>query len=262
MIAFCSSSIANFKPGLQRKYPHAKWPRLGRYGSSAVFFGMYHIMDVLRLVWHKNSIVVWCGSDILNMQKSPFLLWIVQCCNERHICENEVERRALEGLGIEVGVMPQLFDCIEESEISFKHSERLQAYLCAHEGREEEYGVFEIDLVAEFLPDVDFHIYGIEGTSTNPNVFLHGRVSDEQFREEIRKYHVAIRLNKFDGFSEVLARSAIMGQYQISRIQYPHMFHAPDADSMIEHLVRLRDKIEPNYIGREYWIEKLSEKFI
>ena len=259
---YCSSSIANFKQGLQRKYPHAQWPRLGNYGTPAVFFGMYHIMDVLRLVWHKNSIVVWCGSDIVNMQKNSFLLGIVLGCNERHICENEIERKALEKLGIHAEIKPQLFDVVQATTAFPLNDGKVHAYLCAHEGRELEYGVWEIEDVAAQVPHVEFHIYGIQGKSKHQNVRYYGKVSQKQFLDDTKNYHVAIRLNAFDGFSEILARSALFGQYQISRILYPHMYFAPTKEIVKSCLQELSNVREPNYAGRNYWSEELNKSLI
>ena len=266
-----SSSIENFKPGLRRKYPNWKeWNWFVRY-EPTVFFGMYHIGDVARLLWHLGKqTVFWCGSDILNMQKSPVLLFIVQGCNARHVCENEVERKALEEMGIYAEVKPQLFDVVACQSTQRKWEGRKQVYLSAHNERLLEYGVSQILEVAPRFPDIDFHFYGINLDAVPAtiaydcffytNVFARSRVSHEQFLREITNYHCAVRLNEFDGFSEVLARSALLGQYQISRIPYLHMFTAKDTHDLITSLKMLELVKEPNIKGQTYWLNKLSEK--
>lgn len=255
-----SSSIANFAPGLARKYPTWKQFSWWNIYEPCVFFGMYHIWDVARLIWHRGKqTVFWTGSDILNMQKSPFLLGMVQGCNARHICENKVEQDALLAMGIEAEIKPQLFDVVRRPILSHIEWEgRKQVYLCAHEYRQGEYGVWEVMDVSSQVPSVDFHIYGVEGLSYG-NLYFHGKVSQEQFIEEIKHYHCGLRLNEFDGFSEVLARSALLGQYQISRIEYPYMLTAHNTEDLVCSLRVLETASQPNLEGQDYWFKELSK---
>ncbi|MFZ2152246.1 MAG: hypothetical protein WAV09_04020 [Minisyncoccia bacterium] len=264
MIYCVSSSIANFKQGLTRKYPHWsywRWPST----EHAVFFGMYHIGDVARLLVHPGKkTVVWCGSDIRNMQNNQFLLGMVQGCNAIHICENKVEQQALEMLDVVADVKPQLFDVVQAEPI-YEYpfgAVRKQFYISAHEEREDEYGIRAFTNLATRFPECDFHVYGILGYEDGNNLFFHGKVSHEDFVSEIKNYHCAVRLNKFDGFSEVLARSAILGQYQISSIEYPHMWTAKDFTDLVVSVNVVSCATEPNYAGRDYWIKKLSETLI
>ena len=130
-----------------------------------------------------------------------------------------------------------------------------------------------IEGIAWAVPDVTFHIYGtskeIWHYTSNPsilfnmetpiNVIYHGKVSNEQFDEEIKSYQAGLRLNDFDGFAEVLAKSVLMGQWPISRISYPWITHASDITSLVQELNSLKDKKEPNLEGRKYWLREFSK---
>lgn len=150
-----------------------------------------------------------------------------------------------------------IFDQPQDVEMSFTPSEKPHVYLCSHPDYEEAYGVGIIGGIASVLPEITFHIYGVEGT-TRENIQYHGVVPNEEFNREIKGYQSGLRLNDMDGFSEVLAKSVLMGQYPISRIPYPYIDHAPDITGLINRLQELKDKKAPNTEAREYWKEELE----
>jgi len=213
--------------------------------EATIFFGMYHWFDYLRyrMHWGKKAIF-WCGADILNIRPS----W--RFPNTIHYCENTVEYEALRWRGIHADIRPSLFD-IPEAITHFTPTDHPHVYMNAHPGREVEYGVPMVKILASALPHITFHVYGISGDST-ANLIYHGNVAPEAFKREIEGYQAALRLNEFDGFSEILARSALMGQYQYSIIPYPHM-------EPISGLWTLDQKLTPNYDGQRYWLTELSK---
>lgn len=229
-------------------------------GKSAVFFGMYNWVDYWRFLWHRGpKTVFWCGSDILNLQKRPRWQKILAQASAHHICENVIEERALSEMGIECSeVKPCLFDSMKGIRKSFKPSKAPHVYLCIQPGREGEYGLWTLMEVFNQVPDVMFHIYG--GTDIFKtgyreircywpdfkNVIFHGKVPNEQFNGDIKNFHAALRLNEFDGFSEILAKSVLMGQYPISRIPYPHMDSYETIDELVILLKQLKNKKRPN----------------
>ena len=244
-----SSSIANFREALEKKY--------GGIVDKTIFFGLYHERDYKRFIFAKSPTVVWCGSDILALRKHPIWRRIIRRKKAEHICENEVEQAALISLGIWARVQPLFFGNPGDYPMSFKPSEKPQVYLNAHQNRGDEYGVGEIMYIALQLPDVMFHIYGVTGLNTF-NVIFHGRVPSEQFDEEIKNYQAALRLNEFDGFGEVTAKSILMGQYPITKIKYPHIDQAKTKEDLIRLLQELKNKKEPNP-ARGYWVKELSK---
>lgn len=249
---YCSSSLANFKSKLKRKFNLPDWHWLWYRNKPALFVGLYSPRDYVSFLWHGGTrTVFWGGSDIRNLLTRPRWRKRIQRAAARHICENNLEYNLLKTMGIIAEVRPSLLDVID-APLAFKSTLRPHVYLCAHPGREKEYGVDEFEDAATLVPNVIFHIYGIDGLSRK-NVVYHGDVPHEQFQQEIERYQAAVRLNAFDGFSEIVGRSVLMGQYPISRIEYPHIDHAPDFKSLVYLLGELKYKRDPNYIARAYW---------
>ena len=78
------------------------------------------------------------------------------------------------------------------------------------------------------------------------NVFVHGKVPKEQMNEEIKHMQGGIRLLKHDGFSEIIAKSILWGQWPISAIPYSYTVDKP------------MTKSEPNIEGRNYYRKILN----
>lgn len=249
-----SSSIANWRKKLEKRtgLPHWKGER-----GHVIFFGMYHIGDFLRVLYHRGpKTIFWGGSDILQAHKS---LWgrVIKHLHIRHVCENKVERYVLENMGIHAEIHPMIFDPIIPKNPRYTASPFPEVFLCAHKGAEKEYGLDIVEKIASSVP-VTFHIYGLKGVSRWKNVIYHGDVPTEQFDREIQKYHAGLRLNKFDGFSEVLAKSVLLGQYPISAIPYQYIDHYKSESDLINLLWKLQKKTKPNLIARHWWDFRLK----
>ena len=266
-----SSSIINFREKLLERFELKEWVWFEDRNKNLVFFGMYHWGDYIRFLWHQGirsrdkiqqrTTIFWCGSDILNLKKCSIYLFPF-FRKARNICENEVEKLELAKYGITAEIYPMCFEVFDEIKESYKHSDFPNVYLCCHSGYKEEYGVNYIEGLASVIPEVIFHIYGMYGISNNQNVIYHGVVTNELFNEEIKNYQAGLRLNDFDGFSEVLAKSILMGQWPISRISYPYIDYAKDTISLINLLKDLKNKKRPNTEGREYWYKQLKRNFL
>lgn len=249
-----SSSIANFHSKLRAKFPFKKL-RWYHIFSPGLFVGLYHIGDYLRFLFHLgNKQVIWCGTDILNLEQTIFSSLIAKT-PAYHICENKVEQQLLSQLGIQAEIRPFLFDDASKFTPCFKPSSTPHVFLTAHPGREGEYGIPIIRKIAPLLPDIRFHIYGIDGQNTE-NIMYHGLVSEDQFNDEIRHYQSCLRLNTFDGFGEGVAKSLLLAQYPITAISYPLVAYAPTAKDLIIHLKRLKYKDKPNP-AYKYWSQVL-----
>lgn len=254
---YVSSSVSNFREKLLARTRLPEWS-FKTISQLTIFFGCYHIGDYVRLLFHRGGrIIFWCGSDILQLEKS---LWryVIRKIKSRHICENRVEQGVLERMGIYAEIHPMIFEPPEDIPISFIPSERPHVYVTCHDGSQEAYGVNYLEGIATSVPDVTFHIYGVEGES-HDNVVFHGQIKNEVFNREIRHYQGALRLNSHDGFSEILAKSVLMGQYPISFIFYPEIDFAPDSVRLIRCLNNLKHKKKPNHQAAKYWSEKLEE---
>ena len=254
----CSSSISNFRKKLLVRILTEEWHWLKSRHKQTVFFGAYHVGDYVRILWHRGERrIFWCGGDILNIQKSIFWRFIIPKIPATHICENEVEAKALYEIGIRASISPMIFDAFNDK-IGFKPSRNPHVYLCAQPQREKEYGVGLIEMIACMFPEITFHIYGVGGVNQK-NVIFHGKVPTEKFDKEIRQYQCGLRLNEFDGFSEVTAKSILLGQYPITKIKYPKIDHAKDNESLIKLLRNLKNKKKPNKEARIYWIKQLEK---
>lgn len=241
----------------------------------AVFMGLYGLPDFYFLWRHKGpKYILWCGTDITHFKNGYWLdddglirldskaiaAWINEYCDSW--VENEVEYQALKKLGIESSICPSFLGDVNAFEISYTPSEKPKLYTSVSGNNFELYGWHKIPELAKQNPDIEFHCYG---STTNPwpaetwpdytplpNIFLHGRVSRETMNEEIAEMQGALRLTEFDGFSEILAKSVLMGQWPVSHIKYPHMLG-------VEEIKTLKYKREPNKAGREFYIKNVNK---
>ena len=256
-LLYCSSSISNWRSKIEHKWYLPRWNPLGSLVFPTLFFGMYNVVDYVCLVFTRKRIVFWCGSDILALTRRPFWRWLLPRLKARHICENIDEKRVLAAMGIKAEIQPIFIGDVERYPVSYRPSAFTHAYLCAHPGRELEYGVMDVEAVAPHVPEVMFHIYGITGHSHH-NVMYHGHVSEDTFDLDIQRYHAALRLNFFDGFGDVLAKSILLGQYPIAYIRYPGLSCARNKEDLVKLLHKLRTHKVPNP-NTAYWRRLLNQ---
>ncbi|GAF96503.1 unnamed protein product, partial [marine sediment metagenome] len=165
-----------------------------------VYMGLYGLND-FNTLWRQEGkkYILWCGSDIthfvngywlddvgnIRVDPKPLADWIEKNCESW--VENEVERVALEDIGITAKICPSFMGDVEDYEIEYEHTERPQVYLSCSGDNFELYGWYIVEQIANQC-DVDFHLYGSDNWKTqHSNVFVHGRVPKEQMNEEIKK---------------------------------------------------------------------------
>ncbi len=100
---------------------------------------------------------------------------------------------------------------------------------------------------------MDFYLYGDTWESAHDNVIVKGRVPIEQMNEEVKGMQAGLRLNTMDGFSEILAKSVLWGQYPISAIAYPHIDTFTNKHELVTKLNELAYKTGPNKEGRDFY---------
>lgn len=274
-----SQSVASFKKRVLQTWKLEDWEGIDST-DDLLFFGLYNDrdFDVFNAYQGKKT-VFWCGTDILSVVQDYERRRILKNNPAEHYCENEVEAKNLELCGIkDVKIVPSFLDHIDKYPISFKPSKKPQVFMCGHPNRESEYGLNLIRRVAEKLPEIGFHIYGIDASdnlfykdkiptesqsvikdNVCPNISYHGKVPEDKFNEEIKKYHCGLRTNEHDGMSEVTAKSILLGQYPITRIPYEHIWNYNTEDELVALLKRLKTMMSPNYEGRAYWIKHLNQ---
>lgn len=230
-----------------------------------VFMGVYSFKDYLDIWSHKGrKCILWCGSDIqrflngfwlddtgkMRIRAFDLAPWLDTYC-ENYV-ENEVEQNALASVGVRSKVVPSFLGDVSKFEISFQPGNKLYTSVSGDEFKL--YGWDKIDQLAQDNPEIEFHLYGNKTPleSAYPNIIIHGRVQKEQMNEEIKDMQGALRLTEFDGFSEILAKSILMGQHPVSLIEYPYMIKLPN----VKDITKLT---KPNYRGRNYYLTKLNQ---
>lgn len=237
-----------------------------------VFFGLYGLPDFYALWRHKGrKCILWAGSDILHFGNGYWLdqegairldpealaRWINENC-ESYV-ENGVEHEALQVHGIESKIVPSFMGKVSDYEITYQHNERPQVYLSVSGENFMEYGWEQIEKIADKC-NVDFHLFGSDNwTSRHSNVFVRGRVPKDVMNEEVKHMQAGLRLNDFDGFSEILAKSVLWGQHPVSRIGYQHVDSFTTNEELIQKLNTLKDKKEPNTKARDYYLSTLNK---
>ena len=249
--------------------PNKVWGTVGYADQKTptVFFGLYGLPDFYTLWRHKGKKwILWAGSDIrhlingywldevgdIKLQPDAIAEWINKNCESW--VENVVERDALKTVGIEAKICPSFLGDVDDYEISFVPSNKTKLYTSVSGDDFKLYGWDKIEGLAKENPDVEFHLYGNtkEWKSKRKNVIVHGRVSQEQMNTEIKEMQGALRLTEFDGFSEILAKSVLWGQYPVSLIAYPGMFTP-------ENIHHIKNFKTPNLEARSYYLSILNK---
>lgn len=236
-----------------------------------VFFGLYGFPDFYELWRHKGrKAILWAGSDILHfvngywldergsikLSPKPIATWINKYC-ESYV-ENTVEQELLRSVGIESIVVPSFLGKVSNYELTYVNQKRPKVYLSCSGDNFKMYGWDVIEKIADKC-DVDFYLYGSDKwRSQHKNVFVRGRIPKEQMNQEIKEMQCGLRLNTFDGFSEILAKSILWGQHPISMIKYPEIKCAEGENHLIYLLNSLKDELEPNIDARNHYLQILN----
>lgn len=216
---------------------------------------MYHKIDYKRFIeCEEEKEVHWQGSDILQLTDYSE---IIAKEKARHFCENEVCQKRLKEKGINAQIKYTFWNNVDDFPLSFQPSELPEFWMTAHPTREDEYGVGIFRSLARIFPKYKFHIYGIKDFNDS-NLIFHGIIPDEQFNREIKKYQGAIRYNTFDGFSEVLSKACLLGQYAISTIAYPHIARLKSSQGLYKFIEGVAKKQKPNLKARNYYLKELK----
>lgn len=246
---------------------------LGPYSDGnypTVFFGVYGFPDFYTLWRHKGrKVILWAGSDIRHFIKGYFLddegenrlppmflaKWINDNCYS--FVENEVEKESLLKFGINSTVIPSFMGNVEEYKIEYNPDVYYPKLYTSVSGNDFKlYGWDKIYNLAINNPDIEFHLYGNTEPFPVPegikNIMVHGRVPKERMNEEIKYMQGALRLTEFDGFSEIVAKSLLWGQWPVSVINYPYTLS-------IDRIADIARMTEPNTLGRQWLLENVNK---
>lgn len=242
----------------------------GHLDDPCVFFGLYGMKDFFALWSHRGpKYILWCGSDIRNFENGFWLdnkgdihidsksiaHWINTYC--KNYVENEVEQIALRRIGVKSIIVPSFLGDTKDFEVCFKARKRPSLYTSVSGNDFKVYGWEKIYNLARNNPDIDFFLYGNTIPFPVPaeffNVFVRGRIPQEEMNKEIKEMTGALRLTEFDGFSEIIAKSLLWGQWPVSLINYPGTIR-------LEGISFLKDLKQTNLKGRE-WLLSVVNKY-
>lgn len=241
-----------------------------------VFFGIYDLRDYLALWWHRGGgYILWAGSDLRNLRdgfafndgklkwlskalRGLLTRWIVRLVSKyQNWVENAWEGSILASYGIPYNECPSFMGGTGSYEVSYASGPVTNVYLSASEGRQEEYGWGIVERIANWLPNHRFHLYGAPWKTRHGNVVIHGRVPKDRMNEEIKGYQIGLRLNETDGFSEILAKAVLMGQYVIGKVKHHHIPSFENDMDLILQLNAMAGNKEPNP-ARAWYLENLN----
>lgn len=259
-----SPAVHIFGEKIEKAWGLKGWQGWQDPDKDVLFFGMYEIQDFN--VYHNHEgkkTIFWCGSDIPRIFINPERMRIVKENPEvEHWVETKLQAVELEQAGITAKIAPSFLEDINDFPLSFKPSDKPHIWLSGHPNREEEYGFDLIKKIAPSLPNITFHLYGVDNGDNRKecpqNVIYHGWVSNKQLNEEIKNYQGCIRTNQHDGFSEVPAKTMLLGQYAITFLLYEYSWKYNTEDELVALLEKLCQTKEPNIKARDYYRENLN----
>ena len=258
--------MPQFKEKAMKTWKLEEWQGIDDPDQELLFFGLFHDRDFE--IFHNfkgQKYVFWCGGDILRLKEDYERQRVMKIApTTKHYCENEVEAQNLRSVGLNPEVIPSFLGEISDYPISFEMPKdgKWKVWMCAHQKREQEYGVDQARSLAKIFDDVEFHIYGVDKTTVAgslPNVIYHGQVKEEVLDKEIREYHCGLRCNEHDGVSEIPIKSMLLGQYPITRMPYEGVWQYQSFEELILLIKRLKEQKEPNLKAREIWLNKLNK---
>lgn len=235
--------------------------------TPTVFMGLYGLPDFYALWRHRGpKAILWCGSDVthfdngywldekgtIRLDVKPLAKWISKNCDS--YVENIREYEILSSLGIESKIIPSFLGDVKKYNLSYQWSARPKLYTSVSGNDFNLYGWNKIPDIAKANLDVEFHLFGntVKWETDAPNVFVHGRLPQEEMNAMIKDMQGALRLTEMDGFSEILAKSILWGQWPVSLIHYAHMLSVDDINTL-----KLRK--EANIEGRAHYLAELNK---
>lgn len=245
--------------------------KCSQINEPCVFFGLYGLPDFYKLWRHRGrKCILWAGTDIIQFKNGywleegggikispkPLATWINKYC-ESYV-ENKVEQEALKEFGIESKIVPSFLGNVADFPLSYKPGIRIQLYTSVSGDNFKLYGWDKIYNLARENPKIEFHLYGntkpfpIPDSPEFSNIIIHGRVPKDQMNTETKEMTGALRLTEFDGFSEIIAKSLLWGQWPVSSIHYPNTLSPTQLNVF-------NFKLEPNYAGREWLLSVVNQ---
>ncbi len=199
----------------------------------------------LVLWWKKKLILQWMGTDALLAmdrfkQQTIFRKYIDNSYNfvdsqwlMEEVKSLEVPVEYLHFKSVTVIPNDKIYDQIS---ITSYVAEKRQLF----------YGMDQIAEIARALPNIEFHLFGLNQADfpTTPNVHFYGWVSPEEFAEKLKVSPIFLRLTDHDGFSVSVIEALGYGCEVIWSLPFEYTHLATNAQQAIEKISMLVPKIE------------------
>jgi len=199
----------------------------------------------LVLWWKKKLILQWMGTDALLAmdrfkQQTIFRKYIDNSYNfvdsqwlMEEVKSLEVPVEYLHFKSVTVMSNDKIYDQIS---ITSYVAEKRQLF----------YGMDQIAEIARALPNIEFHLFGLNQADfpTTPNVHFYGWVSPEEFAEKLKVSPIFLRLTDHDGFSVSVIEALGYGCEVIWSLPFEYTHLATNAQQAIEKISMLVPKIE------------------
>jgi hypothetical protein len=261
-----SLSVINFKEKVEKIWNLKPWEGIEDEDKDVLFFGLYTPHDYDAWYFSPDDTkrtVFWCGSDILNTIHTPeFIRRLKLCPDAKHYCETQEEYLNLKSIGIEAEIVPSFLEDVNDFKITYKQSKTPHIWMCAHPGREKEYGVDLAIKMAQKFPEYTFHVYGMcewNEMDKPKNVWYHGNIDNNLLNEEIKEYQCGLRCNGHEGLSEVPVKAILNGQYAITYMKFPSIWNFQTEEELENLLKKLPEMETPNNEGLEYWKNNINK---
>ena len=253
-IVYYSEGMKHFGENMVKYMGFKRYDPKTDINKKVFFQGLYHEQDYQTFANHMGErVLYWNGSDVLRTLMQGTWLWLIQHTPAEHLCHSYWQQEVLRRVGVKVKIFPIFFGDLRRYQVHYEQSDTPQVFLTSHNGRDEDYGVDIVERIAPKVPDITFHIYGAENETDNKNVVYHGWVKEEKMDKETRKFQGCIKGGS-GGISITLIKSIMMGQYPISFNKIKGIWHAPDDESFIKQLNKLKDQYSPNLKLRKQYL--------
>lgn len=280
-----------FAEDLQKYDPSSRYIFLDTYNSSwakFLFFVYVPFCDCvismngvtdnsgslnLVLRWKKKLILQWMGTDALLAmdrfkQQTIFRKYID---NSYNFVDSQWLMEEVKSLEVPVEYLHFKSVTVMPNE---KIYDQISITSYVAEKRQLFYGMDQIAEIAKALPNIEFHLFGLNQADfpTTPNVHFYGWVSPEEFAEKLKASPIFLRLTDHDGFSVSVIEALGYGCEVVWSLPFEYTHLATNAQQAIEKISMLVPKIEkhgmkPNHelieiVQQHFNPERLTKNYI
>lgn len=135
-------------------------------------------------------------------------------------------KEEVEALGINSRTVRFKYGCSDVSPVDKYKEMSVVSYVGNH--RQEFYGLYKIEKLAQLFPTIKFHLYGVEVPEipVSDNVICHGWQPVEVFQKALKESPICLRLTEHDGFSVTVIEAVTYGAEVIWSLPFEYSYLA------------------------------------